>query len=54
MQIGHYCLPSILASNALVAASNLSRQPVLQNPTTLPRYRVRLSALTGSPDHGQT
>src|SRR2546430_812270 len=37
MQVGHYSLPSIAASNALVAASNLSRHPVLQKPTTLPR-----------------
>jgi len=36
MQIGHYSLPSIFASNAAVAASNLSRQPVLQKPTILP------------------
>src|SRR6185312_13813838 len=53
MQIGHHPLPLIFASNARVAASNLSRQPVLQNPTTLPRYSVRLSALTGLPDQGQ-
>src|SRR5207245_7000751 len=54
MQIGHQSLPSIFASKDRVAASNLSRQPVLQKPTTLPRYSVRLSAPTGSPDHGQT
>jgi len=36
MQIGHYRLLSIAASNAFAAASNLSRQPVLQKPTTLP------------------
>src|SRR4051794_16440435 len=36
MQIGHYFLPSISLSNACVAASNLSRQPVSQKPTTLP------------------
>src|SRR6185312_13046189 len=55
MQVGHYySLSSILASNVRAAASNLSRQPVLQKPTTLPRYSVRLLALTGSPDQGQT
>src|SRR5438270_12607998 len=53
MQIGHYSLPSIFASKDRVAASNLLRQPVLQKPTTLPRYSARLSALTGSPDQGQ-
>src|SRR6478672_356749 len=53
MQIGHYSLPSMRASNARVAASNLSRQPVLQKPTIFPRYSVRLSALTGLPDQGQ-
>src|SRR5262249_40044609 len=37
MQIGHYSLPSIFSSKARVAASNLSRHPVLQKPTTLPR-----------------
>src|SRR6478672_11954029 len=36
MQVGHYCLPSIFASNVLAAASNLSRHPMLQKPTTLP------------------
>src|SRR5436305_1178155 len=36
MQIGHYRVLSIFASNAWIAASNLSRQPVLQKPTTLP------------------
>src|SRR6185436_12620108 len=36
MQIGHQSLPSSFASNTRVAASNLSRQPVLQKPTTLP------------------
>jgi hypothetical protein len=36
MQIGHQFLPSIAASNALAAFSNLSRQPVLQKPTTWP------------------
>src|SRR5205807_999897 len=37
MQIGHYSLLPIFASNARVAASDLSRHPVLQKPTTLPR-----------------
>jgi hypothetical protein len=37
VQIGHYSLLSIFASKARVAVSNLSRQPVLQKPTTLPR-----------------
>lgn len=32
------------ASKWREAASNLSRQPVLQNPTTWPRYRVSESA----------
>jgi len=37
MQVGHQWLLSIFASNAWIAASNLSRQPVLQKPTTFRR-----------------
>src|SRR5579864_4391434 len=37
VKVCHYCLLSIAWSKLRVAASNLSRQPVLQKPTTLPR-----------------
>ena len=49
-------LPTALAfasSKWRIARSNLSRQPVLQNPTTWPSYSVSESACTGLPDQGQ-
>jgi hypothetical protein len=52
MQVSHQSFASIALSKARVAASNLSRQPVLQKPTTLPWYLVSESALTGFPDQG--
>ena len=39
-------------SKCRIASSNLSRQPVLQNPTTWPSNSMSESGCTGLPDQG--
>lgn len=46
-------MASAARSKWRIAVSNLSRHPVLQNPTTLPSYRVSECARTGLPDPGE-